>query len=485
MSGLRERMNRLRGLAAAAREAGADDTDADRNAATAPDGTGMRAADISEAGRNEAGGGPGRPGTGAAAVADAVPPASDAAGDADGSDAEDEPLHPAWTELGVKLVTNEWGGFLLRETRYPQTHYHGTHRLGEWETSVRGLAAFHPGVSDEGIGAEEVLFLDLETTGLGAGAGNVPFMIGLGYWDNGSYVVEQSLIRHPAEERAMLARLIGLLPRFRFLATYNGRTFDWPVLESRFILNGFGRTVWTPLHLDFLHPSRSVWRNTLASCRLSHVEEERLGIVRRDDVPGSLAPSIYFQFLADGDPRPLAGVFHHNETDMLSLASLAIRFGHLLSGGLGTAVPFPDEPEEMVRTGLWLERMGHAAAAAALFERASGNEDIGYSTLIALAARDKKAGNWRRAVLLWQRAALAAASGATYSCEAHIELAMFYEHKMKDYESALAYAEGAFELIQRHPLLHRGGRQRAELEALRKRRDRLRRKLQAAKPTAQ
>ncbi len=182
------------------------------------------------------------------------------------------------------------------------------------------------------IEPDKVLFLDLETTGLGVGTGNVPFMVGLAYSKDGTFYVEQMLIRHPAEERAMIAYLTEKLPSYTHLVTYNGRTFDWPVLHNRFILNGFRHFTWEPIHIDLLHPSRSVWRNTLTSCKLSHVEEERLGITRTDDVPGSLAPAIYFQYLADGHPEPLLGVFQHNETDMLSLACLAIRFGHLLNG---------------------------------------------------------------------------------------------------------------------------------------------------------
>src|SRR5690606_19649763 len=97
---------------------------------------------------------------------------------------------------------------------------------------------------------EQVLFLDLETTGLGVGAGNVPFMIGIAYMSNEHFVVEQALIRHPAEERAMLAYLAEKLPHFTYLATYNGKTFDWPLVQNRFILSGLGRNIWEPKHLD-------------------------------------------------------------------------------------------------------------------------------------------------------------------------------------------------------------------------------------------
>jgi hypothetical protein len=386
---------------------------------------------------------------------------------------------PAWTALGVTRLANEAGECLVRRVAYSLDHRHGHHRLGELADCAGTLAALCSGGDGEAPApeAERILFLDLETTGLGVGAGNVPFMAGIAYFEGGRFVIEQALIRHPAEERAMLEDLRKKLAERPYLATYNGRTFDWPLLKGRFIMNGFGRNAAAePWHLDFLHPSRSIWRNTLASLRLSHVEEERLGIARGDDVPGSMAPAIYFRFLQDGDPGPLGGVFRHNELDMLSLACLAIRFGRLLSGGLGRHVPLPEEDEELLRTGLWLERMGRPDEAEALYERLAARDAAG-SWCLSLAARDKKCGNWRRAVLLWQKAAQAAERQGWASGEAHIELSMYYEHRAKDYELALRYASAALELASRRSSLGRfDAKKRAEQEAIRRRIERLTKK---------
>ncbi|WP_053376227.1 ribonuclease H-like domain-containing protein [Paenibacillus sp. FJAT-27812] len=388
---------------------------------------------------------------------------------------EEEQLSPVWETFDVKLLTNETGSFLLRKIVYPINHRHGHHAIEELIEAAPGLSSFHPLRETSG---EQILYLDLETTGLGVGAGNIPFMVGIGYMSKGQFVIEQTLIRHPAEERAMLIYLAEKLQHFTFLATYNGKTFDWPLVQNRFIMHGLSRGMWEPRHLDFLHPSRSLWKNTLVSCKLSHVEEERLGIHREDDVPGSLAPQLYFQFLSDGNPAPLEGVFRHNEIDMLSLAALSIRFGHLLNGNIEQYIPLPDETEEMVRTGLWLERMGKTELPHLLFELAMKKDQPNPSTLIMLAERDKKAGNWVRAVLLWQKAIIHSSThfGAA-AHEASIELAMYYEHKLKDYESALGHANLAFEhALNQSMLIRRDTKKRAELEALRNRITRLRRK---------
>jgi len=412
-----------------------------------------------------------------------------------------ERLSEDWDGLGVVLRESSEGYFLIRRVSYPLSHRHGIHRLSELEDTLEGLTAFErlavtektrresraaakAGKSNAlpvqdtdypAVHPERILFLDLETTGLGVGTGNVPFMVGLGYMEEGAYIVEQMLIRHPAEERAMLAYLQEKLPSYSHLVTYNGRTFDWPVLQNRFILNGYRHFSWEPVHIDLLHPSRSIWRNTLVSCKLSHVEEERLGIRRTDDVPGSLAPAIYFQYLADDNPGPLLGVFLHNESDMLSLTCLAIRFGHLLEGRIGTYVVHPTEPEELIRTGLWLEKMGAAQHAEELYARLSREVLTPASSLCLLAERDKKCGNWTRAVLLWQKAVQGARSSDWPDWNAHIELAMYFEHKTKQLEEALLLAEEALSLVQRrYTGLRLDTKRRTEIDNIRKRIDRLR-----------
>jgi hypothetical protein len=381
--------------------------------------------------------------------------------------ASDDHLPDTFRRLGATEIRNEAGAFLLRRVSYPFPARHGWHNLQElWDVAphLAPIAARQNGGRKSGRQPLEhsappaapeaggLLFLDTETTGLGVGAGNVPFMVGIGTCAPDAFVVEQCLIRHPGEERAMLMWLTERFSGVTHLVTYNGRAFDWPVLLGRFVLNGWRLSGNEPRHIDFLHPSRALWKHTLPTCRLSTVEEERLGIRREDDVPGAMAPELYMKFLRDGNAAHLDGVFIHNEKDILTLAALAVHFGKLLGGGAANRMPAPVRRLERLRTALWLEQHGQTKEAMRLYsllaeEAEAADGEWGWR--LELAARLKRLGMLEKAIALWHHAAALAEAARFPRIEAHIELAMYYEHKARNYEKALAMAESARMLILR------------------------------------
>lgn len=398
-----------------------------------------------------------------------------------------EPLAPEWQKLGAEYVTNEWGQFIRRRREYALEHAHGYYSFDELTETASVLSAFEEGGAP--VFCDRLLFLDTETTGLGIGAGNVPFMIGIGFYRHRSFVVEQLFIRNPAEELAMLAYLLELLNRYTHIVSYNGRTFDWPIIKNRFVLNRMKLPAEEPRQLDFLYPSRSVWRNTLVSCRLSHVEEERLGIKRVNDVSGSFAPAIYFQYLATDDAGPLHGVFEHNERDIMTLACLAVHFSRVLLGRIDLTQM---EPEELYRTGAWLDKMGCKQEAEAAISHLLKRETNLSPYYGLIASRYKKAGDVEQAVALWKRSVQQSHERQAHiggQLDAWIELAMYYEHKQKDAATALYYAEEALQQAKRRmSALRRDAKQQSVVEELNKRVERLRSKLarqeQAAEPSA-
>lgn len=361
----------------------------------------------------------------------------------------DDPVSKLLSENNIGLYTNEFGSFLLKRTSYSLTFQHGVYTLGQLQSIAPFLNRFFAETHNGTINTTELLFFDLETTGLGTGTGNIPFMVGLGYFKENVYIVEQAVIRHAAEERAMLAYLHRLTSSFTYLITYNGKTFDWPLTVNRYVLNGMREEIWQPQHIDLLHPSRSIWRNTLQSCKLSHIEEARLGITRIDDLPGSEAPDRYFKYLADGDPTHILPVYEHNRLDMLTLVSLLTRFGYLLSDSdVKSVIQLPNEPEEMIRTGLWLEKMGLMTYCEELFTVAIAMPVIYAPTLYKLSLRDKQSGNIDRAIYLWEKIINSDTVSFQAKLDCCIQLAIYYEHKRKQFALAIHYTSMAIQFIK-------------------------------------
>lgn len=360
----------------------------------------------------------------------------------------DDPYSDVFRENDIGLFTNEFGSFLLKRIIYPIEHFHGMYQLKQLKEMSPFLGRFFPEASHLYIEIEQVMFFDLETTGLGTGTGNIPFMVGFAYFKGNQYIVEQAVIRHVAEERALLAYLHRLCERFKYLVTYNGKTFDWPLMVNRYIMNGMREEIWQPEHIDLLHPSRFLWRNALESCKLSHIEEVRLSITRLDDLPGAEAPDRYFKYLADLNPEHLIPVFKHNELDMLTLVSLSTRFAYLLSDqDVKQIIQLPHDPEEMIRTGLWLEKMGLTNQCESLFHIASQLPLHYAPTLYKLSIRDKQCGNEERAIFLWEKIIESDHLDLRAKVDCCIQLAMYYEHKQKQFVKALSMAEIAEQYI--------------------------------------
>src|SRR5438034_8843358 len=183
---------------------------------------------------------------------------------------------------------------------------------------------------------EKWLFLDTETTGLAGGTGTYAFLIGLAWWDAGGLQAEQFFMRDFAEEHALLHELSQRVAERPVLVTFNGKSFDWPLLENRFTMT---RSIAVPkleAHLDLLHPARALWRLRLGSVRLVELEREvldarRLGWHREDDVASALIPQFYFDYLRGGSATPLAGVVRHNQLDLRGLAALFGKINSVLA----------------------------------------------------------------------------------------------------------------------------------------------------------
>src|SRR5262249_30837505 len=196
------------------------------------------------------------------------------------------------------------------------------------------------------------VFLDTETTGLSGGTGTYVFLVGLATWSTArTLTVTQYFLGDLGAEAAFLHAVEAAVSPARELVTFNGRTFDLPLLETRYLL---ARSRWWGAdlpHQDVYPVARALWRERAADCRLSTLEGTLLGLDRGDDLPGALVPQVYFRYLRSGDTGSLPRVFRHNRWDLVALAGLHARVAALLEG------PDPrHDPVEWTGAGRWLER---------------------------------------------------------------------------------------------------------------------------------
>lgn len=367
------------------------------------------------------------------------------------------------------------GGCFYLEERYPLDHQHGCAplvRLMDHDPKITGQMTGDAGAA--AFDLRRALFIDTETTGLGAGAGVLAFLIGAGYFEDDAFVLRQYFLRDPAEEPAALHHLADWSESFAGLVSFNGRSFDVPILQNRFILSRLRPAILKAAHLDLLPPSRRLWRGRFDSCRLSTLEREVLGVQRtQDDVLSWLIPDLYRQYLRGGDNGEMRQVLYHNAVDILSLVSLAERLSRLFSDPLGEGV----DPRESFALGYWYEALDLLDRAEATYRGLleQMNDvlpfDVQQASLHHLAMLLKRQDRRAEAVTLWIQRAMEDETDV----EAEIELAKFYEWHDIDLNKALAWTEQALEVTARWPR----GLRRAEVEAeLQHRRSRLQRKIE-------
>ena len=296
------------------------------------------------------------------------------------------------------------------------------------------------------------LFLDTETTGIAGGTGTYAFLIGVAWWDAGGLQVEQFIMRDFAEEHSVLHELAARIAERPVLVTFNGKTFDWPLLESRFTMTRAIRVPRLAAHLDLLHPARALWKFRLGSVRLVDLEREvlgpvRLGWSRKDDVPTALIPQLYFDYLRGGPPGPLAGIVRHNQMDLRGLAALFGKINVFLADN--SAVNHESESLDLFGLSRFLRRRGEAlrAQSACLQALTLGlPAEFRPQARCDLAVLAKRRGDHAQAANLWHELA-ADDSNAVHAC---IQLAIHYERRAKNLERALEFARLALVKVRRY-----------------------------------
>ena len=398
------------------------------------------------------------------------------AADARGANGDtDDPLRqpdvrpPFGKRLPGGVVQTPHGPFWLLRRTYPADFVHGQRAFkGLNDVPEAALALFQ--VPDLG---PHPAFLDTETTGLAGGAGTLAFLVGVGVWDGDALVLHLIFMRTPDEELAALHYLTEVLSGATGLVTFNGRGFDVPILETRYIMNRMAPTPLALPHLDLLTVARQLWRDHLASRRLGELETQILSVERTEqDLDSALIPFLYRQYLETGDPADMVRIFYHNEIDVLTLASLLIH----VSGMVVAPEAMPLAPGEWAGVGRVYDRAGHEEEAMMAWARALSDEaDVLNPESAArlwqeIGRRHKRREAWAEAMAIWD----AWISSVPSAIAPLVEKAKYYEWAVGSLEEALVCTTQA---LNRAALLPRGAARARVLEELQHREQRLVRRL--------
>ena len=364
-----------------------------------------------------------------------------------------------------RVLGGEWrAGCFVVDRRMAPSARHGGERIGHaaerLEQASDDAALFTSGAPAR----PPFLFFDLETTGLSGGAGTLAFLVGCGWFEiDGAFLTRQFLLTQFVDERALLEAVAAELERAGALVSFNGKSFDAPLLETRFL---FHRLAWNGgrlPHVDVLHPARRFWRNREGgrsfqgldrdperaapqqdACSLQALERQIVGARRSGDVPGFEIPGRYFQFVRSGDAGPLRAILEHNRLDLLTLASLTARLLHLTRTGPNAAC----DAREVLALGHVYARAGMEERARAAYRHAiercrsprGAYDSIRIQALWMLALAWRRARCYDEAASCWSELLEIRGCPPQVERDATAALAIHHEHRRRDLGAAKAFA---------------------------------------------
>lgn len=333
-----------------------------------------------------------------------------------------KPADPSFLDLPFARVETDRGPLYRRVLRYGLSHRVGRFAVADAKRAEMGMVALlarDPSLA--GVDPRGLLYVDTETTGLAGGTGTVPFLVGMARFEDEELVLEQLLLRQLGEEEPILTRLSEEVHRASALVSYNGKSFDLPLLRTRLVLSRIEPLPPVP-HLDLVHLARRVHGTRVKPCTLVAIENEVLGYERHGDIPGGEVVSRYRHFLRTGDESALVEVIDHNAWDIVALSALVGLYGGPLSAlpdldlvGAARSLRTAGSPEEADRLADLAVSRGVGADALrerALAKQAQGERDQAVTDFEAVLAD-------------------------TDDPSVRLALAKLYEHHVKHFDRAL------------------------------------------------
>ena len=353
---------------------------------------------------------------------------------------------------GEVVGDSDLGFYRIRHDFAPDT-IHGNVTLGallDAQTCHVAFSACDDGLAD--FDPRRTLFMDTETIGLAGGTGTVAFLIGAGYFlDDGTFRLDQCFMRDYDDEEPMLEYLAGLFPGRETVVGYNSKSFDLPLMRTRFIQNRIPFRLDGFSHYDLMHAARRFWKERLGSCTLQNVEKEILGLHRTGDVPSHLIPQYWFDYLRTRDARPLKGVFYHHQTDILSLVALAGHVCTVLDVPNGGGFDHAEDRLSLVRVYYRQKKYADVVTHAYGFLEREESSGLRRECLEMLAQAQKRLKEFEAMADTWQLLVDEFPSNIT----ARLELAKHHEHRTRDLERAEALVREALDLLDTRASLGR------------------------------
>jgi uncharacterized protein len=315
---------------------------------------------------------------------------------------------------------------------------------------------------------DKCVFFDLETTGLAGGAGTFAFLIGFAFWEADSIVTEQYFLPDFGREYELFSQLLEWLSQFDYIVSYNGKSYDMPLLSNRFILNRVKPQFKEYHHIDLIHMCRRIWKDSMPSCTLKSIENHILKVVRSNDIPGALIPQAYFNFINTGVIHDVIRMIEHNLQDIISLPLIFDQLHYV-----------ENKPEKMnfdEKAISSLAKIAFEINDEKYFKRMEDSEnaeliDSHFKFWKSLFL--KKNDMWDQAFEIWQEIV----HKSEYCFFALEESAKYFEHKQKDIQAAIKMVDSAFKRLDLQKELGYQVFEPHWQERFEKRRDRLLKKI--------
>jgi uncharacterized protein YprB with RNaseH-like and TPR domain len=384
----------------------------------------------------------------------------------------DDWIAAAESELDVKVIRDGNSFFLLKENYYPlfENEHDGLLEKGIISPKFNLITSEEP---DKQLHWKKLIFVDLETTGLAGGTGTYAFLIGLGHIELDQIVVRQYLLPDFGHEWLMLKFVDLAIQNFEHIASFNGKSFDIPLLNNRFILNRMVPIMEDMPHVDLLHAARRIWKRRLPSCDLQTLETYILDYMRIGDIPGELIPQLYFEFIRKREAFIMADVLEHNFHDIVNLVLLSLKISAIAESPL-EYLHFTQDHYSLAH---YYFQNNHFEEALPLLEfildAKDSDRELGLSAFFLLALIFKKLKKSTESKkYLWELL-----NRQYHHPKVIEELAKFYEHEDKDYQTAKQIVDKGLRYLETVQQLNGDSELSKYLPELKHRLKRLNRKL--------